>query len=801
VGGLLLLIALPAAGQSAGAQSPASESVAPGTRSAHQWLSHDRVLFVDQESPGWPGYYKVPEGLLRHFTPNLTRIADDEYAAGQLFRYDRVVVVGADPDRPLPSALLEDVVRADRPVLWLGYGLDRLPVDMAATYGFSLGEVTDEDLPGSVEYHGQSYRAKPSDYYPVFTAPGSSARRLATYYGGQTPVPYVVRGGNDLWFVNGLPELRGEYPDPATDAPGLIFADALHDFFGTPPTAARRQAVIRFEDTSVHIPPARLAAAVDLMVEKRIPFAIGVIPAQRLKDGTILGLREVPEFVRVLRYAQDNGATIVLHGYHHTFGTGEDYEFWDPVRNAPLEGETWDLYASKIEDGIRILRNNGIEPRMWETTHYAGSPLAYRVFSHYFSHAIENRNEESWLPYPSGPDEYGQVLIPENLGHIDPEASRRRESVEAQLERARLLGIVRDSWAVGFYHPAVVPAEELGPLVSGLQRQGYTFADLRALPTEVRSDYRPDRLAKFITWWKVDLSVGVAQIDARLTSQLGWWPTVRDFPWLSALVAGAVLVFVVRLPAQWRQQVRGSPVSLVEQPGRGFSKRRVIRSTLGLAAVAIVAGGLWVAVDSLVFNQGELPYDPGKDRLRGWSSLDWTVVYDGYGEVGVEGRSASLEPAAPQKPVETHAALALAGDPKWRDYDFTIRMNLEKQLRQNSPPNDWEAGWLMFRYQGEGRSYYLAHKPNGLELGKLVPPAGTGQVFLATAPEVPADPGRWHDYRIELRGANIKVYVDDELQIDYTDPDPILSGRVGLYTEDAKVLYRRPEVSEMAPAR
>ena len=107
------------------------------------------------------------------------------------------------------------------------------------------------------------------------------------------------------------------------------------------------------------------------------------------------------------------------------------------------------------------------------------------------------------------------------------ERNRRRESVEAQLERARLLGIVRDSWAVGFYHPAVVPAEELGPLVSGLQRQGYTFADLRALPTEVRSDYRPDRLARFITWWKVDLSLGVAQIDARLTSQLGWWPTVR----------------------------------------------------------------------------------------------------------------------------------------------------------------------------------------------------------------------------------------------------------------------------------
>ena len=200
--------------------------------------------------------------------------------------------------------------------------------------------------------------------------------------------------------------------------------------------------------------------------------------------------------------------------------------------------------------------------------------------------------------------------------------------------------------------------------------------------------------------------------------------------------------------------------------------------------------GIW-----LLGHGGSAP----EDRLKGWSSLDWTVKYDGYGEVGVREDAASLKPQPALTPSETHAALALAGGPDWDDYSFTVQMNLQQQLRQNSPPHPWETGWLLFRYQAAERSYYLAHKTNGLELGKLVAPAGTGQVFLTTTADSPAEPGRWYDYRIEVRGPEIRVYIDGELQIAYTDPDPILSGGVGLYTEDAHVLFRDPAIREIPP--
>ena len=78
-----------------------------------------------------------------------------------------------------------------------------------------------------------------------------------------------------------------------------------------------------------------------------------------------------------------------------------------------------------------------------------------------------------------------------------------------------------------------------------------------------------------------------------------------------------------------------------------------------------------------------------------------------------------------------------------------------------------------------------------------MPPKGTGQVFLVTKPGPPARPGRWYDYRIDVEGPTIRVYVDGKLRIAYTDPDPILQGRVGLYTEDARVLFRNPAVTRL----
>ena len=318
------------------------------------------------------------------------------------------------------------------------------------------------------------------------------------------------------------------------------------------------------------------------------------------------------------------------------------------------------------------------------------------------------------MPYPSGPDKYGQTLIPETIGYIDP---AHGHTVNAQLQRARQLQIVRDSWAVGFYHPANIPLAHLKSLVSGLRAQGYTFADLRALPTEVRSDYQPGPLRRLTTWITVDLILGLQHVDLRLEQKFAWWSVVRAVPWTLLLIGSLAGVFFIRLRHQWRP-TRTAQFSRVES-GRNPDPRRRISRAGWLAAT--VAGGLVLASGTWLLGSGSaVPDETSEDSLRGWSDLDWTVKYDGYGKVGAEGGVASMRPRAAQRPSETSAALALAGEPTWRNYSFTVKMRLREQLRLNSPPNEWEAGWLFFHYQDDDRSYYLAHKTNGLEFGKLV---------------------------------------------------------------------------------
>lgn len=91
---------------------------------------------------------------------------------------------------------------------------------------------------------------------------------------------------------------------------------------------------------------------------------------------------------------------------------------------------------------------------------------------------------------------------------------------------------------------------------------------------------------------------------------------------------------------------------------------------------------------------------------------------------------------------------------------------------------------LSFRASGNGE-YYIRIDIEGISLTKEKP---MGTFF---------DSGRsgfhigntWHTYRISCFGKNVKVYIDDELKIDYYDDDPILSGDIKLEVEKGSHVY------------
>ena len=168
----------------------------------------------------------------------------------------------------------------------------------------------------------------------------------------------------------------------------------------------------------------------------------------------------------------------------------------------------------------------------------------------------------------------------------------------------------------------------------------------------------------------------------------------------------------------------------------------------------------------------------------------WEIVYTGYGTVGIENGLLSMAPMVAKALSETHAPLVAVNsnswNSTWNDYSFSVKMNTTQQLRVGSTPNPWEVGWLLFRYSDAQHFYYFSQKTNGIELGKF---NNGSQTFLATADNPKLTLNTWNTYKIVVKANNIKVSINGTQVVDYTDNStPYLTGRVGLYNEDAETL-------------
>jgi Domain of Unknown Function (DUF1080) len=157
-----------------------------------------------------------------------------------------------------------------------------------------------------------------------------------------------------------------------------------------------------------------------------------------------------------------------------------------------------------------------------------------------------------------------------------------------------------------------------------------------------------------------------------------------------------------------------------------------------------------------------------------------------WGQATFAPNSVTLSSAVPTSPAETHSAL-ITSKRTWSDQTFTVNATTLAQLRVGSTPNPWEVGWLMFRFQDLQNYYYFILKPNGIELGKKQ--GSDAQIFLVTADTPVLSLGQTATLRVTTLGARIRVSVNGAQVIDYTDPNPLRSGSIGLYEEDSQVRF------------
>lgn len=147
-----------------------------------------------------------------------------------------------------------------------------------------------------------------------------------------------------------------------------------------------------------------------------------------------------------------------------------------------------------------------------------------------------------------------------------------------------------------------------------------------------------------------------------------------------------------------------------------------------------------------------------------------------------------LAPAAAGRPDETHAALIVSQESYQGAVYFEGSVCTLEQLRVGVA-NPWETAWLVWNYGDNDHFYYFAMKPNGWELGKRDPDYAGGQRFLATSTDVTFEVGRWNQFSITQVGDRIVISVDGVELVRFQDLErPYLGGRIGLYTEDARVM-------------
>jgi uncharacterized protein YdaL len=476
------------------------------------------VLYDTTSDYGWMGevYATQTANLASHFG-SWTAAPVANYKANDLAAYTAVVYLGSTYDEPLPAAFLADVTATTKPVTWVFDNIWQLAAadpTFAATHGFTSGAF-DFAAVAQVDYKGKKLTRDTTDKSGIMNLSITDPSKVKTLASAVRPdgttFPWAVQSGN-LTYVGEMPFAYVTHDDRY-----LAFADLLFDSLGETGVARERhRALVRLEDVGPDSDPADLRAAADYLYAQKVPFSVAVYPRYRdpkgvqnngkAQDYTLL---QRPKVIAALKYMQQRGGTLLMHGYTHQYGnianpydgvSANDFEFYaahvdandSVIYDGPVAGDSAAWAASRIAaSGLTFaLAGLGV-PSTFEFPHYAGSAVDYQTVNSvmgkrydrglYFPGVLTGakfdytRQFGQFFPYAVR-DVYGSVVIPENIGNVEPQAfnnhpARLPSDLLASADRNL---VVRDGMASFFYHP-YLGTDYLKDMVAGVKAQGYTF--------------------------------------------------------------------------------------------------------------------------------------------------------------------------------------------------------------------------------------------------------------------------------------------------------------------------------------
>ena len=368
--------------------------------------------------------------LLGHFSLKFDIKLVANYSKGLINQYGWIFFAEELERTLLPKDFLDDVAASPKRIVWINRQLNQLTTDaqFRKKVGFSYLDYYDNGGFDAVIYNGITLRKTDPDLNLIRIENRFRCRIWAQARNDEGLFPYIVQSDN-FWYVADSPFSFVEEGDRY-----LVFCDLLHEILGIP-HPRERHALVRIEDVSIDDDPIDLRRVADYLSSRDVPFQIGLIPI--FKDpakGIEVYLSDRPQFIETLKYMIARGGSVVLHGVTHQFrgASGDDFEFWDDLKDKPLSFESANWIRERVELGIQECFKNGIYPIAWETPHYGASRVGFQVFKEFFSHVNERRmvleqlGTQQYFPYPLT-DMWGQKIIPENLGYVsieDPNPQR-----------------------------------------------------------------------------------------------------------------------------------------------------------------------------------------------------------------------------------------------------------------------------------------------------------------------------------------------------------------------------------------
>lgn len=423
-------------------------------------------------------------------------------------------------------------------VMYIGYGffrhpklnrfvddvlsnMDNIPIMWLGTNIWNMVNTTTENLFGfryiqrradvrQIFYKGQwvprNFRGDSVSEMEIFNH--HKVDMLSYAYLENKNIPWALRSNGKFMYISEIPFSYIDFDDRY-----LVFVDLLFEFFNV--NINRNRALVRLEDIGPHYNVDAFLNTVNFLKNNSVPFTFGVFPIYVSRTRT-LRLKDRPEMANAIKYATENGGTIIFHGTTHQYKnisnpyqgeSGDDFEFYlthvDPdtqgvVYDSPIPEDSVEWVEDILRRGFEEFDLAGVpRPIVFEFPHYIGSDLDYRVIAKHFKYRFDRgthylgslhnttidyngfKTIQHFNPFIIK-DIYGSIVFPENLGNyirtaINNNKNRYSEDI---VHSARLnKNVIRDSIASFFYHP-FLGTQYIEEIVRGIKGLGYTFVSV-----------------------------------------------------------------------------------------------------------------------------------------------------------------------------------------------------------------------------------------------------------------------------------------------------------------------------------